>query len=88
MKVVITGTSRGIGRACARRYLEEGHEVIGIDLMPATIAQAKGSAASDTPYANYKHYIADITGELPEIDGVVFRRGAMRSGSISRGPLQ
>jgi 3-oxoacyl-[acyl-carrier protein] reductase len=68
MKVVITGTSRGIGRACALRYLEEGHEVIGIDLMPATIAQAKGSAASDigsaasdTPYANYKHYIADIT---------------------------
>ena len=45
MKVVITGTSRGIGRACALRYLEEGHEVIGIDLMPATIAQAKGSAA-------------------------------------------
>lgn len=77
MKVVITGTSRGIGRACALRYLEEGHEVIGIDLMPTTIAQAKGSAASDigsaasdTPYANYKHYIADITGELPKIDGV------------------
>ena len=77
MKVLITGTSRGIGRACALRYLEEGHEVIGIDIMPATIVQEKRSAGYDTGlagcdprYANYKHYLADITGDLPDIEGV------------------
>ena len=70
MKVLITGTSRGIGRACALRYLEEGHEVIGIDLKAATIPQAEEAAGPDTQYRHYTHYIADITGELPPIEGV------------------
>ena len=31
MKVLITGTSQGIGMAIAKHFLREGHEVIGID---------------------------------------------------------
>lgn len=61
MKVLITGTSRGIGRACAMKYLAEGHEVIGLDLCGSTIQQEQ---------ARYCHYVADITGPLPEISGV------------------
>ena len=61
MKVLITGTSRGIGRACAMKYLAEGHEVIGLDLCGSTIQQEQ---------ARYSHYVADITGPLPEISGV------------------
>lgn len=61
MKVLITGTSRGIGRACAMKYLAEGHEVIGLDLCGSTIHQEQ---------ARYCHYVADITGPLPEISGV------------------
>lgn len=61
MKVLITGTSRGIGRACAMKYLAEGHEVIGLDLCGSTIRQEQ---------ARYSHYVADITGPLPEISGV------------------
>lgn len=61
MKVLITGTSRGIGRACAMKYLAEGHEVIGLDLCGSTIQQEQ---------ARYCHYVADITGPLPEIGGV------------------
>ena len=61
MKVLITGTSRGIGRACAMKYLAEGHEVIGLDLCGSTIQQEQ---------ARYSHYVADITGPLPEIGGV------------------
>lgn len=59
MRVLITGTSRGIGRACAVRYLEAGHEVIGFDLKESTISSDK-----------YTHYIVDITRKLPEIEGV------------------
>ena len=59
MKVLITGTARGIGRACALRYLEAGHEVIGFDIRESSISSDR-----------YTHYIADITGELPEIEGV------------------
>ena len=31
MKVLITGTSQGIGKAIAELFLNKGHEVIGID---------------------------------------------------------
>ena len=60
MKILITGTSRGIGRACALKYLKMGHEVIGLDIRESSITQN----------AAYTHYQADITGELPPVDDV------------------
>ena len=59
MKVLITGTARGIGRACALKYLAEGHEVFGFDIRESTILADR-----------YTHLIADITKELPDISGV------------------
>ncbi|MCR5155481.1 MAG: SDR family oxidoreductase [Butyrivibrio sp.] len=59
MKILITGTSRGIGLACAKKYIEMGHEVIGFD-----INEAGFSAPS------YTHMTVDITRELPDLDGV------------------
>ena len=60
MKVLITGTSRGIGLACALKYLKEGHEVIGMDVCPDPLSGRPG----------YTHIVADITGALPEISGI------------------
>lgn len=60
MNIVITGTNRGIGRAIANKFLQEGHSVIGIDILPSSIDNE-----------NYQHHIVDIsTGELPDIENV------------------
>ncbi len=61
MKVCITGTSRGIGLALARLFLEKGHTVWGIDRNPCNLS-----------HENYTHTVCDIrdTQNLPEIKDI------------------
>ena len=59
MKILITGSSQGIGRAIAERFLREGHSVIGLDRLESNIENER-----------YTHLRCDIREELPDIDGV------------------
>ena len=61
MKVLITGTTQGIGKSIAEMFLEKGHNVIGIDRLEKSIN-----------HPNYIHYVCDIRdyGNLPEIEDV------------------
>lgn len=60
MKVLITGTSKGIGKALAEKFLNCGNEVVGLDMLPPSVVDP-----------HYIHVQTDIfSGELPEIDGV------------------
>lgn len=59
MKILITGTSQGIGKAVACLFLEKGHAVVGIDRQQATII-----------HEQYTHIQGDVREELPEVPGV------------------
>ena len=61
MKVLITGSSQGIGQAIALRFLQAGHQVIGIDRQEASVV-----------HENYTHFCCDVRDyeNLPALEGV------------------
>ncbi len=56
--IIITGTSHGIGKAAAIKFVRHDHRVVGIDIEPATFS-----------HPLYTHYQVDVRNisELPRI---------------------
>ncbi len=61
MRILVTGSSKGIGLAVAQMFLAKGHVVIGMDILPPAIA-----------HPNYIHYQKDVSKKrtLPPIEGI------------------
>ena len=61
MRVLISGTSQGIGKAIAELFLTHGHTVIGIDRQESSIDNS-----------SYTHYVCDVRAkeQLPNIESV------------------
>ena len=62
MKILITGSSSGIGLSVSKYFLSKGFEVVGIDELPSKI---------NNPH--YQHFVCDISrDDLPKVDGIEY----------------
>lgn len=69
MVVLITGDSCGIGRSTVYKFLDNGHHVIGIDVLRSSVH-----------HHNYTHFIADVSKpeslpDLPPVDILINNAG-------------
>ena len=64
LKVLITGTTQGIGEAIAAKFLDEGHEVIGFDITPP-----KPSCCINGKWTFYKVDVSN-KNQLPELEKI------------------
>jgi NAD(P)-dependent dehydrogenase (short-subunit alcohol dehydrogenase family) len=80
-RYVVTGVSRGIGRAVASLLLEAGHEVFGMARSASSVADLKLAGL----------WVADLTEpeslampfSFASLDGLVHAAGIVRPGSLS-----
>ena len=70
MNIVISGSSRGIGRAIALKFLQEGHKVYGFD-----------TGESSIEHPGYEHFLHDIRNdgfpEVPDADIIINNAGTL-----------
>ena len=81
--ILITGTSRGIGKAIAKKFLENGYPVTGMDILPTDqdlliwIKEPQNITGGSIPgatakrHGSYRHLQLDILeDDLPQLDPV------------------
>jgi len=76
MHILITGTTQGIGKAIAQRFLQEGHTVTGIDRQAAGIEHPR-----------YTHYQMDVRDrdhlpDLQDVDILINNAGTQNEADI------
>ena len=73
MRVLITGTSSGIGKAIAEKFLKEGFDVTGFDRKEASIRQESYTHFCGHTGAEFPEYTASKGGVLAYTKNVALR---------------
>jgi hypothetical protein len=91
-QALVTGASKGIGRACAEALAEEGCDVVLVSRTAADLETARGEIASRHNVA-VRYYPLDLSQsnnvdrlavECPDIDILVNNAGAIPGGDIAQ----
>ncbi|HVB16974.1 MAG TPA: SDR family NAD(P)-dependent oxidoreductase, partial [Stellaceae bacterium] len=91
-KALITGASKGIGRACAEVLAEEGVDVVLVSRTAADLEAVRAKIAGEHNVA-VRYYaldlsdgrnVAKLAAECPDIDILVNNAGAIPGGNIAQ----
>src|SRR6476661_2443072 len=91
-KALVTGASKGIGRACAEVLAEEGCDVVLVSRTEADLAKARGEIAAEHNVA-VRYYALDLSdsknidklaAECADTDLLVNNAGAIPGGNIAQ----
>lgn len=92
--VVVTGAGSGIGRAAAERLLDEGAQVVAVDLTEQSLAWAEGRAevlalaGSVTEEDTNAAMVAAAVELGGRLDAAVLNAGVVTQGDITRGSME
>ena len=76
MKALVTGSSNGIGKAIALKFLEKNFEVIGFDIEDSTI--------NNDNYVHYKQHICKDLPDIKKIDIIINNAGIQESNILGK----
>lgn len=89
-RVVITGTTRGLGAAMARHYLEVGDEVIGLGRTEPAIAHHRYThcCVDVTEHGEVEQFFGDLHARVDHLDVLINNAGLASMNALMLTPVE